>query len=99
MHWIYIIKSKRSGSLYIGSTPDLKKRLTEHNSGKSKTTAKYIPWVLVYTKGYSLKKDVITRERKLKAFGKVYSQLKRRISDSTYQCLKGAGLTHIYATL
>ena len=46
MYYTYILRSsKQEGAIYIGSTEDLKKRLTEHNSeiGASHTK-KYAPW-------------------------------------------------------
>ena len=82
MHWVYIIKSKKNGSLYIGSTSNLVRRLSEHNAGESLSTARYMPWKFVYVEGYFLKEDAIYREHNLKNFGKVYSQLKRRIKNS-----------------
>jgi len=82
MYWVYIIKSKKIGSLYIGSTSNLKERPEEHNEGKSFSTKRYIPWVPVYIEGYFLKEEALLREKNLKYFGKVYSQLKRRIRKS-----------------
>jgi predicted GIY-YIG superfamily endonuclease len=32
---------------HVGLTSDLKKRLVEHNSGRSPHTSKYLPWELV----------------------------------------------------
>ncbi len=47
MHYVYILESEASpGSYYVGSTADLKKRVEEHNSGKSIHTAKLSPWTL-----------------------------------------------------
>ena len=37
MHYVYILRSE-SGEKYIGTTEDLKRRLQEHNFGKTKTT-------------------------------------------------------------
>jgi putative endonuclease len=82
MFWVYIMKSKQNDSLCIGSTSNLNKRLEEHNNSESKYTAKYKPWVLAYVEGYFLEEDARNRESKIKAFGKVYSQLKRRIKNS-----------------
>ncbi len=82
MYWVYIIKSKSYNQLYIGYTKDLTKRLKEHNSGKSLATKKYIPWKAVYLEGYANEGDAKDRETKIKQFGKVYSQLKRRIKRS-----------------
>lgn len=82
MYWVYIIKSKSYNQLYIGYTTDLTKRLKEHNSGKSSATKKYLPWKPVYLEVYANEDDAKDRETKLKQFGKVYSQLKRRIKRS-----------------
>ena len=47
MHYAYILRSKtHSDETYIGSTHDLRKRLTEHNAGKSIHTNKFKPWDL-----------------------------------------------------
>jgi putative endonuclease len=35
------------GQTYVGSTSDLRKRLTEHNAGKSIHTNKFKPWNLM----------------------------------------------------
>lgn len=45
MHYTYILQSQQNPDrFYIGSTSDLKRRLTEHNSGKSIHTNKFLPW-------------------------------------------------------
>ena len=42
---VYILSSKKdSRKHYIGITQDLKKRLNEHNDGKSEYTKKFAPW-------------------------------------------------------
>jgi putative endonuclease len=33
---------------YVGATADLKRRITDHNGGKSTHTAKFMPWKLVW---------------------------------------------------
>lgn len=86
MYWVYILKNKVNNTLYIGSTPDLKKRIEEHNSGKNKSTKRYLPWFIVYVEGYFSKEDALRREHNLKYFGKAYAQLKGRIKNS----LRGA---------
>ena len=48
MFYIYILYSQIADKFYIGQTPDVNKRLWEHNnpSTNSKFTAKFIPWEL-----------------------------------------------------
>jgi len=48
MYYLYILQSKINSKLYKGLTGDLKKRFKEHNSGKTKSTRPYRPWILVY---------------------------------------------------
>ena len=91
MYWVYIIMSKNNQSLYIGSTPNLVKRLDDHNAGRSKATSRYKPWFYVYIEGYFSKEDAFHREKTLKQFGKVYSQLKRRIKNSLRSAKKVRG--------
>lgn len=48
MFYVYLIQSESDLSQrYIGYTKDLKQRLFDHNSGKSKHTSKYMPWSLI----------------------------------------------------
>lgn len=84
MYYVYIIKSRKNNSLYIGRTRDVEKRLQRHNIGNSSATKKYRPWVLAYVEGYFSEEDAINRERNLKYFGKVYAQPKRRIKNSLH---------------
>jgi len=47
MFYIYILRSKsHPNQTYIGSTSDLRRRLAEHNAGKSTHTNKFKPWNL-----------------------------------------------------
>jgi predicted GIY-YIG superfamily endonuclease len=49
MHYVYLLESKAGGQRYIGVTTDLKRRLVDHNSGKSSHTSKFCPgnWSLM----------------------------------------------------
>ncbi|MEK7503600.1 MAG: GIY-YIG nuclease family protein [Patescibacteria group bacterium] len=82
MYFVYILKSKAYGNLYIGSTNDLKKRLSEHNRGINKSTKYRIPLVLVYYEAYTAEADARMREKKLKQFKNSYGELKKRIINS-----------------
>ena len=50
MFYVYILRSKTQPKhTYVGSTADLRKRLTEHNSGKSVHSNEFKPWeILAY---------------------------------------------------
>ena len=43
MWYVYILKSAIDNKLYVGSTNDIARRLTEHNSGKVDSTKNRIP--------------------------------------------------------
>ena len=48
MFYVYLLRSLSTpGQRYIGFTSDLKRRIAEHNAGRSIHTAKYRPWDLV----------------------------------------------------
>ena len=48
MYYAYILRSKNfPNQTYTGSTSDLRKRLAEHNAGKSIHTNKFKPWDLM----------------------------------------------------
>ena len=46
--YVYLLRSAfHPDQRYVGLTSDLKKRLAEHNAGKSPHTSKYRPWRVV----------------------------------------------------
>ncbi len=59
---MYILKSKKDGDLYIGSTKDLRKRFEEHNEGHVESTKPRRPFQLVYYEAYRIEKDARLRE-------------------------------------
>lgn len=48
LYYVYILKSEKTGVLYVGIAMDVEARLIEHNKGKSKFTSGHIPWSLIY---------------------------------------------------
>jgi predicted GIY-YIG superfamily endonuclease len=68
MRYVYLLQSESSeNQRYVGVTTDLKKRLADHNAGKSTHTSKYIPWRLVTYLAFSDDKKAETFERYLKS--------------------------------
>jgi len=54
MFYAYVLKSKKNGRLYYGSTDDLKRRFKEHNSGiGGKYSSHNKPFELIYYEAYS----------------------------------------------
>ena len=53
---------------YIGSSENVARRLSDHNSGKVKSTKAYKPWEVVYTERFDTKSDAIKREKQIKSY-------------------------------
>lgn len=77
-----MLKSKKDGSLYFGYTNDLKRRISEHNELKNRSTQNKAPFEVVYYEAYKSKSDAKYRENNIKRFAQAYLQLKRRIKNS-----------------
>lgn len=82
MFYVYILKSRKDENLYVGSTNDLKKRITEHNTGKVFSTRPRRPLDLVYYEAYKNEQDARVREKQLKYRGRARAQLIKRITQS-----------------
>lgn len=85
MYYVYILQSLKDNELYIGSSPDLRRRLSEHNTGKSKATAPRKPFRLLYYEAYGAKEDALHREHSLKLRGQARQQLMIRLKNSLRQ--------------
>ncbi len=70
-YYVYILASKRNGTLYIGVTSDLKKRIWEHkNNLVEGFTKKYKVHLLVYYESTNDVRSAITREKQLKKWNR-----------------------------
>lgn len=67
MFYTFILKSTVDGTKYIGYTSDLKKRLKEHNKGKSKYSSTKAPFVLIWYCAFITKEKAISFEKYLKS--------------------------------
>ena len=66
---VYALYSHNLNAIYIGQSSDLKKRLTDHNKGYSKFTAKTDDWILVYSEECESRSIALKRERQIKSSG------------------------------
>lgn len=82
MFYVYLIKSKKDGKCYTGSTPDLKRRFAEHNRGLVHSTAPRRQFELIYYEAYKSEKDARLRESRLKDYKRAHNQLRKRIENS-----------------
>lgn len=82
MYYVYVIKSEVDNNLYIGYTEDLRRRISEHNHGKTKSIKHRIPFILIYYESFNNKTDARKREIEIKNNSYQKEQLLKRISNS-----------------
>ena len=79
MYYVYLLESERDPTRrYVGLTANLRRRLTEHNSGKSAHTAKYLPWLIRSYIAFSDQEKAEQFERYLKS-GSGHAFAKKRL--------------------
>jgi len=66
MYYVYVLKSEKDGKLYTGQTDNIARRLSEHNSGKVRSTASRRKFVLVHSEVFSTRSQARWREKYLK---------------------------------
>ena len=82
MFYVYMLKSVKDGSLYVGYTDDLKRRFVEHNDRRNVSTKNKAPFQLVYYEAYRSRADARHREDLLNRFSGSTVHLKKRIKNS-----------------
>ena len=71
--FVYILASRRNGTLYTGSTDDLGKRIWEHKTKAIKGfTAKYGADRLVWCEAHETREAAFTRERQIKEWKRTW---------------------------
>ena len=89
-YYVYILLLSNR-QLYTGLTTDLPRRLSEHDRGRVKSTAKRRPVGLIHAEAYAAESDARRRERFLKKTeGK--QLLRRQIRD----VLKDKGVINLH---
>ena len=71
MYYVYMLASRRYGTLYIGVTSNLGVRMEQHRLGQgSEFVKKYAVHRLVYVEPYENAEDAIRREKQLKKWNR-----------------------------
>jgi putative endonuclease len=92
-YYVYILASKRYGTLYIGVTNSLHNRMQQHRLGLgSEFVKKYNVHRLVYVEPYERVEDAIRREKQLKKWNRDW---KIRLIEE--ENLEWQDLTHLIA--
>ncbi len=82
--YVYILTNKRNGTLYIGLTNDIQRRILEHKSKTYKGfTSKYDTTLLVYFEEHEIYNNAYTRECQLKKWNRIWklSLIEKENSD------------------
>jgi len=70
-YYVYILCSKRNGTLYIGVTNNIARRILEHkNKSADSFTAKYSINHLIYCETYEYVMNALKREKQLKKWSR-----------------------------
>lgn len=71
--YVYILASRRAGTLYVGVTNDLHRRLAEHRSGHgSEFTERHGVHRLVWFECHERIDEAIAREKQLKGWNRAW---------------------------
>ena len=66
MHYTYILRSRKDGKCYIGSTSDLRRRFAEHERGEVPSTKPRRPFDLIFYEAYLHHEEAVGREKYFK---------------------------------
>ena len=79
MYYVYILKSLKTGKYYIGYSRDVKRRLAEHNAGRTLSLRRHIPLEIVKIEEYTSYEDARKREIQIKKYksGEAFKRLIR----------------------
>jgi putative endonuclease len=70
---VYILANKRNGTLYVGVTTDLSRRVWEHKTGAiDGFTKRYAIHTLVYAEFHHTMEAAILREKRLKTWRRAW---------------------------
>jgi putative endonuclease len=69
--WVYMLASGKNGTLYVGSTDDLVRRVWEHREGVLPGfTRKYDVKTLVWFEAHETRESALARERQMKKWNR-----------------------------
>jgi putative endonuclease len=65
--FVYVLKSRKDGRSYIGSSQNVAERVRRHNAGDCHFTKGHRPWGLIYKESVKTRSEVVKRERFFKS--------------------------------
>lgn len=91
MFFLYILKSTLHNRNYIGVTNSVENRLKTHNSGGSKSTKPWLPWMVVYAEQFSTFSEAKKREWFLKCTPQGGKEKRKILEKAGIPAIKGLG--------
>ena len=67
MYYVYALSSLVKKYIYVGMTKDIERRISEHNTGKNRSTKAYKPFSLIYKEEFLTRVDARKKEKYLKS--------------------------------
>jgi putative endonuclease len=72
-YFVYMLASRRNGTLYVGVTNDLARRIGEHKSKEAPGfTKRYEVGILVWYEAFGDINDAIAREKQIKGWNRAW---------------------------
>ncbi len=66
---VYILKSEKDGSYYVGSSNDIERRFYDHNHGAGGKYSKiHSPWKIIWSKEFDSISKAREEEKRIKSF-------------------------------
>ena len=81
MYTVYVLRSLKDNKQYVGYTSNFKRRFAEHNAGRTESTKRRRPFIVIHTEQYGTQAEAKDREEYLKT-GKGREELKRILSGA-----------------
>lgn len=82
--YVYVIRSEKDGRFYVGLTSSVKKPVSQHNAGRTRSTKAYRPWKLFFFEECLNRIEARKREKYLKSgYGKQWIKEKFKRSYSS----------------
>jgi putative endonuclease len=81
IYFVYVLISLKDKKFYIGYTSDLKRRIFQHNQGKTDSLKNRGPLKLIYFEGFVNKKDAQEKEKFYKS-GRGHEVLKKILENT-----------------
>ena len=86
--YTYIVASQRNGTLYVGSTDDLQRRMEEHRDhARDGFTAKYGCTMLVWYEVHESRDEAFRRERRIKEWRRSWKLMLVEAANSDWRDL------------